>query len=346
MQFAEALCLFREAWSEYRTCADRDAAFEASIVHAVAMYDLQLLQCDRPPEYFTDSLPQVRGSSLDTYRLLVSRVDAMRAALHGDVDGAIHFAATTVSTDVSSHWRTLVLVTQAAVAQAFGDNRLARAYCDVAFDHATSLDWNEGPGESRFALLYLAECLAAHDPKRASALLATFSRISTNVEARFFGGNHLVHQATENVARGTVALELGSPSGRTQCISALEIYQQLGFPWRAAAVQLLLGRGSSPQEKQAYGTARTFIVDCFPQSYLARQLHDYAVPYTAGASPALTQAHLRIVRALCAGASPRSIADERGISVGTVYNHLKEIYRRTDLHSIGAVVARYGRATA
>jgi DNA-binding NarL/FixJ family response regulator len=59
---------------------------------------------------------------------------------------------------------------------------------------------------------------------------------------------------------------------------------------------------------------------------------------------------MEIVRALCAGRRPRDIAKDRSTAVGTVRNQLKEIYRRTDLHSIQAVLSAFcpvigGRAT-
>ncbi len=83
-RYADALPLFSEAWRMYGACSARDAAFGASTLHAIATYDLQLLERDGEPRYYASTLPHVSGTSLGTFRLLVSSIDAWRAALAGD----------------------------------------------------------------------------------------------------------------------------------------------------------------------------------------------------------------------------------------------------------------------
>ncbi len=71
-------------------------------------------------------------------------------------------------------------------------------------------------------------------------------------------------------------------------------------------------------------------------------MRDYAPPLAIPASEKLTPAHVAIVRALCAGKSPGMIAAERGTSPETVRNQLKQIYRRTGLHSATEVKRKFG----
>jgi DNA-binding CsgD family transcriptional regulator len=346
IRFDEALTLFRDARRAYRSSVGRDAAFDASLAHAEAMYALQLLDRDDEPNYYSDTLPAPLGRSLETYRLLVARIDAWRAALHGDAERAIEFAAVAGSANVSMHWRIYGLVTQAAIARAFGHDRFGRAYSRVALASAAALDWDQAPGESRFALLYLAEELASYDPPEAFTVLSRFARISRTMEPRFLGGEHPFRHAAESFSRGVVALALEEPNAFCHLTTAYETYEMLGFRWRAAETQALLGQTTPHSETAAYRAAEAFIVDRFPHAYFAQELHGCGPWLSIKGSVPLTPAHVAIIRFLSRGMTPREIAADRGTSLGTVYNQLKEIYRRTDLHSIQAVVAKYLRLTA
>jgi DNA-binding NarL/FixJ family response regulator len=339
---AEAIPYYREASSLFRACGDGDSLFEASSILTLSICVLEVLDHDGVPEYFSDTLSLVKGVSLDEYRVLVNHIDALRAAIHGDEARATEYAAAALAIDAGPYWQTAALLTQAAVAEAFGHKHYARAFLNACFSRATSLDWNESPGESRYCLLYCAALLASYDPHRASILLALFTRVRMAMPIFHFDGKHPVHRALEQLVRGTIALQLGDRSSRAHLRSAYETYEDAGYLWRAAGVQLLLGSGTSREAKRCYEAARAVIVERFPRSFLARKLHDYSLPF-ATSGVALTPALMAIVRALCDGKTIRQIAEERSTSLGTVYNQLKEIYRRTDLHSIGSVVAKYGK---
>ncbi len=139
-QYAQALPFFREARRAF-TSVSRDAAFEASVVHALATYEWQLLEHDGEPYYYADELPRVHGSSLDTYRLLVGVADAWRAALAGDEHRAVAFAAQTEANEVSPHWRVFGSATRAGIARSFGHEQFARAHrrCGVHDRHGIEL---------------------------------------------------------------------------------------------------------------------------------------------------------------------------------------------------------------
>jgi hypothetical protein len=223
-QYAQALPFFREARRAF-TSVSRDAAFEASVVHALATYEWQLLEHDGEPHYYADELPRVHGSSLDTYRLLVGVADAWCAALAGDEYRAVAFAAQTEANEVSPHWRVFGLATRAGIARSFGHEQFARATADVGFTIATGADWSDSPGESRMALLYGAERLAGHDVDRARALLGAYARIATEVDPRYARGAHAFHQATEHHARGVVALAASdAPSSQTHLLEAHRLF--------------------------------------------------------------------------------------------------------------------------
>jgi DNA-binding CsgD family transcriptional regulator len=346
LRYAEALPFFRDARRAFMSSIARDAAFEASVVHALATYDLQLLQHDDEPRYYIDELPRVPGSSLDSYRLLTGAVDAWRAALAGDEERALTLAAHTEAVDVDPHWRVLGLATRAGIAQAFGHERFALLTADVGFATAMGLNWGTSPGESRLGLLYGAERLVPHDLGRARALLAAYTRITTEVEPRYTRGAHANHRATEAHARGVVAFAASDPAVCTHLRTAHETFASFGFHWRALASQLALGRHDSAEGRRAYRHARAEVLDRFPRSHLMRELHDFTPPIVIPAGDPLTPAQAEIVRALCAGKTPRDVAAARGTSPETVRNQLKQIYQRIDVHSVEALRRRYAHPSA
>ncbi len=343
-QYAEALEHFRRALRAYGTCAARDSAFEASLVHAIATYELEVVENGFEPKYYVDDLPRVPNGALDVYRLLVGAVDAQRAALGGDEARAIDAAIATEAADVGAAWRVFGLALRARIAAAFGYPLIVRATALTAFALAADVDWSGAPAESRFGLLDLAEVMSSIDVEKARHCIASFSRISVPLDPRYFGGRHPVQRAGELHARGVVEIALRRSDGIAMLNQAAELYEGLGFAWRAAESRLAVGEDSSGSSRRAYEHARAFIMERFPRSHLARRIPGYRAPIDPGGMFGLTPAQCAIVQALCAGRTTRQIALERGTSIGTVYNQLKDLYRRTNLHSIGEVV-RFFSAT-
>jgi DNA-binding CsgD family transcriptional regulator len=146
-------------------------------------------------------------------------------------------------------------------------------------------------------------------------------------------------------ARGVFAISTLGKYGEDYLLEAADLYDTLGFAWRAAESRLALRHGKRSSARTAYAKGRTFLVERFPRSHLLRELADYVPPIVIDGPFSLTPAQIAIVRALCSGRTTRDIALERGTSLGTIYNQLKDIYRRTDLHSIRDLI-RYFRATS
>lgn len=340
LDYARSLALFHNAWRACRSCVGRDAHLEASLIHAIATYQLQLLDRGDNPRYHGEDLPAV-GKAIDTYRLLVGVVDAWRATLAGERERALEFAAATEAVDVADHWRVFGMASRAGLFQALGYGGIATALSSAAFDAAMALEWSAPPGESGFALLYLAERLAPYDLDRAATCMAAFARIRVRPELRYFSGGHPLHEAVEYHSRGVVAAASGAISAGDNLKHAAELYDRLGFRWRAAGARLLCGRLSPSCAGAEFRAARAMITHRFPKSHLASEIDGFLPMSEPPPGPPLSTAQGAIVRALCAGRTPREIATDRGTSIGTVRNQLKEIYRRTGRHSIRSVVSAF-----
>jgi len=332
-EFVRATSFFREALQAYASCISRDAAFHASVVHALANYDLLLL--DRAEaSTFGQMLPRVPGTTLDTYRLLVGCADAIRVALAGDELAAIEIAAATEILDVGPSWRVWGIALRARIASGFGHHQFARASVAAGARLAEELDWNVAPADSRVALLDLAEVLARYDHDRASAMISSYARIQSAIGPRYAGSVAPVLRARELHAKGIVALGTDAASGVDMLLEAATLYATLGYKWRTAESHLALRSVSDPAAKSAYTRGRAFIAECFARSHLDREQPDYVPAPIADLSLDLTPAHTEIIRHIYAGRPTSEIALIRGTSRGTIYNQLKEIYRRTGLRSI------------
>jgi DNA-binding CsgD family transcriptional regulator len=340
-RYDDAVALFRKGWKSYRRCVARDAGFEAGLVNAIATYELQGLQEGRKPRYYSSSLPRVGTTALDTHMLIVGMTDAERAALAGDEPRAIDAVIATDAARVDASWRIAGLASRARIARCFGHRTFAVSFARTAFAIASTCDWNDAGAESRLALLDVAEEAVHFDIRMAEECLSTFKRISRPLHA-LYGGNSAIHEARIAHARGLVDVATGATGGRRTLLEAADRYEALGFSWRVAEVQLGLHLDESAEGRQAFEKGRKYILERFPNSHLARGLPGYIPKRHRVISAALTDAQREIVRALCDGRTTRQIAQQRGTSIGTVYNQLKDIYQRTGVRSIREVILRFG----
>jgi DNA-binding NarL/FixJ family response regulator len=307
---------------------------------------LQTLEYGHEPRYYSGTLPRLPNAMLSTYRLLIGSVDAVRAALAGDEAQAIDAAIATEVLRVAGYWSVFGLAMRARISRGFGYEHFAQSSARAAFILAADLDWIQSPAESRLGLLDAAEALAPFDHEKARNCMGLFSRINVPINGRFFGGTHPLQRSREHYARAAVALAVDEGATREHAFAAADAYMALGFLWRAAEAQLLLGKDRSDEGRRAYANGKAYLVERFPNSHLVLEMHGHARPIVVDASFSLTRSQIAIIQALCTGRRPREIALERSTAVGTVYNQLKEIYRRTGCHSIGAVVERFGGTAA
>ena len=272
-QYAQALELFREALRVYASVSSHDAGFAASTLHAVAMYELELLQHGDHPRYYYGDFPTASTTALDTFRLLVHDIDAWRAALAGDEYQAIESSIRIQSLRVSPHWAVFGTATRAMIAEAFGHTSFSRAFATAGAADAqrSRLERIACQVANRVAL----SCRGAGESRRGprSESVAMFSGIRTKVLPRFFGGKGRLQCATEEFSRGVVACRAENrAAARAHLRTAQQAFAEMGFLRNATAAQLLLGEEQSAEGEQHYRAARVVILERFPRSYLARRL--------------------------------------------------------------------------
>ncbi len=79
---------------------------------------------------------------------------------------------------------------------------------------------------------------------------------------------------------------------------------------------------------------------------IARHVIRFFQPAPVASGEALTPREQEIVRAIEDGLSYKLIADRLGISIDTVRNHIRSVYRKLEVNSKAEVIARLGRGGA
>lgn len=98
--------------------------------------------------------------------------------------------------------------------------------------------------------------------------------------------------------------------------------------------------------------ARNFVASAASAAHALREIKRLSVrprkrlpraTTTVGSMALLTASQQRVYVLLLEGVIERNIADRLGISIHTVHNHAKEIYRRLSVSTRGELVARWAR---
>ncbi|GAC1565027.1 MAG: hypothetical protein NVS3B17_21670 [Vulcanimicrobiaceae bacterium] len=120
---------------------------------------------------------------------------------------------------------------------------------EFAFDLAETYDWENAPGDTRDALLALAQVMATLSPRKARLVMNRYTAIKRTMEARFVARIEPRMKAEENYTHGVVLRaegRIGASMERLQ--SAFETWNTIGYKWRAgrAALELAeLGAGDA-----------------------------------------------------------------------------------------------------
>ena len=210
---------------------------------------------------------------------------------------------------------------------------------------AARIDWNRTGGEDRLALLSAAEAVAEVDPIDASGFVSRYKTLATGSDA------------TLQQARGDIRLDafeayttavIQRRLGETQIAIALfkaayEIFDRVGYRWRAALAAIEIGELSA--DTQWFALAARAI-ESFPRSWIARRLHRSrsvsAKPWLAE----LTPAQRTVFEGLVAGKGAGAIARQMGRSPNTIRNHISAVYRVFSVASQAELIAAAARRGA
>jgi len=170
----------------------------------------------------------------------IRRALGWSSALRGDHLNAFReFRAMSQCADTSAR-KILAGVDRSYLARELGETHSAQDELEHAAKLASSVNWND-VGEERIGLAQLAQEVAAFDPHHASVLFARYKELKGRLAPNMLNNVDRRVTAFELLAEGTVLRANGSvPAAMQRFERAFDIWDKLGYKWRAATAALPL----------------------------------------------------------------------------------------------------------
>jgi DNA-binding CsgD family transcriptional regulator len=221
---------------------------------------------------------------------------------------------------------------------------------DDAADLAERVEWRAIRGEERVALLLLAELYAPHDGALAMSYVARYQETGDRYEPLLASNADRRVPAIVAYCLGYVHEQLGELEEAEESYKeAFEIYDAIGYDWRAGRAALGLSR--IVKDSTSWKNAAKKKLQQYPLSWLAAQLNggtpEFSMMPSAPkmskvrerASEELTPAQHKVYELLLKGLSTRAIAEELDRSEFTVRNHIKVVFKKLKVNSRAALLS-------
>jgi len=271
------------------------------------------------------------------WHFFISRALSWWYALSGDSLGAFRYLKRAVALPVRDALRVLNHADRAYLAQAQGEMGWFDQELSEAAELSRTVPWeteSDARDDASIALASLAELYASIDVARASEYLARFRSFRRHLSSANTRRHDRIDAAFVAGVRGIVTAALGKLGEATRVLTgSFEIYDEIGYDWRAGKVALTLASVTS--DPQYLELARHKLAR-YPSSWLAGAYREQAERIgIADVIPGvkLTPAQWRVFHLLADGYSLAEVAAHLGRSVNTVRNHAVALYTALGVHS-------------
>lgn len=211
------------------------------------------LALDAEAAILRESLEQEWPAEAVGFRFTVLRSLGMWSALRGDHVGALRDLRS-----ASEHAPTPVLrleatLDRALLARELHQTIMAREELDYAERLSTQIDWPNVVGEGRHVLLSLAEVLADRSASKARRTMERYRGIKTKLPPNLLGTSDRRWQADEAFTEAVILRAEGQADrARVFFAKAFEIWDAVGYPWRAARAALEIAELSNDPRFSEY----------------------------------------------------------------------------------------------
>lgn len=271
------------------------------------------------------------------WHFFISRALSWWYALAGDSFNAFRYLKRAVELPVRDALAVLNHADRAYLARGLGERIWAQQELSYADEASRSVAWEaerDARDDSSIALASLAELYARVDPTKASEFLARFQMFHQRLSSANTRRHDRIDRASACGTKGIVNAARGKLSEAVRSLQeAYEIYDEIGFDWRAGKIAIELASVS--------GNAR-YLEDArkklarYERSWLAQAYRDVAQRLGfANVLPGvrLTPAQWQVFHLLADGFSLGEVAAHLGRSLNTVRNHTSAIYAALGVHS-------------
>jgi len=238
-QYRDQLAFVREAIAEAAKAETPDLWITATQWQLLAVHvrDFDLIDD-------AQTLRVVAGETwpaeLDSQKFEIHRALGWSSALRGDHLNAFREFRSMGGFATSDAWKVLAAVERAYLSRELGENVRGRDDIEYAAKLADRVDWN-AMSEERISLAQLAQEVAAFDPARAGKLLDRYRAIKAKLPPLTLNSVDRRARAYECLAEGTVLrANRAIPAAAERFREAFEIFDSVGYRWRAATAALPL----------------------------------------------------------------------------------------------------------
>lgn len=277
-RYEEQAGFFRAAIEELRSANTADIWLTASSLMNLAFHvrdfdlvdDAAMLRREIERAKWPDEVAPMRFE--------IHRALGWSSALRGDHLNAFReFRAMAQCADTPAR-TILASVDRSYLARELNEKHSAQEELEHAAKLASSVDWNS-VGQERIGLAQLAQEVAAFDPQHAGILFARYKELKGRLAPNMLNNVDRRVTAFELLAEGTVLRANGSvPAAMQRFTRAFEIWDKLGYKWRAATAALPLAEVL--QEPRYVEHVRREAASR-PNSWLARRAEKLSSPNAA-----------------------------------------------------------------
>jgi tetratricopeptide (TPR) repeat protein len=237
--FASQSAHLLRAFEEYDRAACVDVRVEAAMLSnlAVLVRDLQTPELEA---FVRERCERVAWNrALLDHRFLTLRALGWCHALGGDHLGGLRHFRGSADAAPSKALRITALLDRAFIAGELNERFFASEELELACRLASEVDWEHSAGSERMVLLDLARSLADVDVVQARRMLERYAAIRTGMSSLEVYANDRRRRGEECLARAAVARAEGQADRATMLFKeAFEIWNAIGYEWRAAATAL------------------------------------------------------------------------------------------------------------
>lgn len=243
-----------------------DVWLELFLLHALSTL-VRDLALDAEAKLLRDRLTKEWPPETVGFRFIVLRCLGIWAALRGDHVGALRDLRMASENAPTPVLRLAATLDRAFLARELHQAIMAREELDYAERLSSQIDWANAPGESRYVLLLLAEVLADRSAVKGRHALEKYRSIKTKLPPNLLGPSDRRWQADEALAEAVVLRAEGHADRATVFFAkAFEIWDAVGYPWRAARAALEIAELSNDMHFAEYARREA---ETRPNSWLA-----------------------------------------------------------------------------
>ncbi len=266
-KFDDQIACYTSGLAELDALDHRDVWTESSLLDNLSplVSDLYLPHVEQLVRKRSQSLLWSEETNLRAYD--VHRSLGWHAALSGNVDMAMRDLREAHVFAPSAAWTIEALLDRSYILRELGELHSSNDQLGEAHRLAQMTEWRDADNEERLALLWLAENMAAHSMPAATVIADTYRSIRKPINLNYAAPTDKRFRAHELDALGAVTAMTGQTMrGLTMLIEARDIWDTLGFAWRAAKTARAIARVTRSENDIAEAVFRA---EPWPRSWLS-----------------------------------------------------------------------------